>query len=359
MTKLSGINHRENLLRCYRFQGPQWIPISIRLPPILWVGGDYDPAEFEDLMLSHAILFPNYRRGEIEANKLKVPPHMVKAKPYMDGWGCVWETAFSGMVGAVAYHALDSWDKLGGFVPPDPAGHDGLMPIAWDDLRAQAAKVRSAGNPVSFSLPHGHTFLRLQDLRGYENLMFDLVDDPPQFRQLIGMVRDFNIALVKRFIELQPDMIGIPEDLGMQNGPMVSPAMFRKYIKPVYAAMTRPIKAAGILVHEHCDGNIMEIVDDLVEVGGDILNLQDLVNGLDNIARHLKGRVAVDLDIDRQNITVTGSPLEIEQHIQEAVMKLGSPQGGFSMIYQPWPPTSIRNIRAVMDTLEKYCTYWS
>lgn len=359
MTTLSGINHRENLLRCYRFQGPHWIPISVRLPPLLWIGGDYDPAELEELMLSHTKLFPNYQRGEIEANKLKIPPHMVEDKPFTDGWGCVWETAFSGMVGAVTYHALDSWGKLDGFAPPNPLENDGLLPIAWDTLRANVEKTRRDGNLVSFSLPHGHTYLRLQDLRGYENLMFDLVDDPPQFHQLIGMVKDFNIALVKRFIELQPDMIGIPEDLGMQNGPIISPAMFRKYIKPVYAALTQPIKAAGILVHEHCDGNIMEIADDLVEVGGDILNLQDLVNGLDNLVCHLKGRVAIDLDIDRQNLTVSGSPREIEQHIREAVMKLGSPRGGLSLIYQPWPPTSIRNIQAVMDALEKYCTHWS
>ena len=79
----------------------------------------------------------------------------------------------------------------------------------------------------------------------------------------------------------------------------------------------------------------------------------------DDIARHVKGRVAIDLDIGRQNVTVTGSPKDIDDLISEAVMKLGSPEGGLSMVYYPIPPTPIENIRAVYDALEKYCTYYS
>ena len=40
------------------------------------------------------------------------------------------------------------------------------------------------------------------------------------------------------------------------------------------------IKAAGVLVHEHSDGFILPLIDDIIAMGGDIINLQDLVNGL-------------------------------------------------------------------------------
>ena len=71
-----------------------------------------------------------------------------------------------------------------------------------------------------------------------ENLIrairFDMADDEPRLARLIGMVSDFNYEVVMKRLALKPDIFGYPEDLGMQVGPMLSPAHFRKYIKPVY-----------------------------------------------------------------------------------------------------------------------------
>jgi uroporphyrinogen decarboxylase len=61
------------------------------------------------------------------------------------------------------------------------------------------------------------------------------------------------------------------------------------------------------------------------------VNLQDEVNGISNIKRLLKGRVAIDLDIDRQNITMNGTPSEIKEHIHRIVEELGSKEGGLSL----------------------------
>jgi len=196
-------------------------------------------------------------------------------------------------------------------------------------------------------------------LRGYQNFILDIMDDSPEVRILIGIVEKFNLELIKRFISLQPDMITIAEDLGMQSSPMISPDLFKKYIKPVYMKMTTPVKQAGIIVHEHSDGYIMDLMDDLIECGGDVINMQDLVNGINNLAKHVKGRIAIDLDIDRQSVTVDGTPKDIDAHIKECVVKLGSPEGGLSLCYQPWPPTPLANIQAVCDAMERYCTYYS
>ena len=85
-------------------------------------------------------------------------------------------------------------------------------------------------------------------------------------------------------------------------------------------------------------------------------NLQALVNGIDNLAKHVKGRVAIDLDIDRQSVTVNGCG-DIDDHIRECVAKLGSPAGGLWLCYQPWPPTPPRNLDAVFAAMEKYRNY--
>ncbi|HBQ63933.1 MAG TPA: hypothetical protein DD727_03230, partial [Clostridiales bacterium] len=149
-----------------------------------------------------------------------------------------------------------------------------------------------------------------------------------------------------------------PEDLGSQTQPLISPDLFRRYIKPVYRELVAPAREKGILIHMHSDGYILDLLEDLMDVGMDVINMQDLVNGLDNIRRFAGTRIAVDLDIDRQSITVSGSPKDIDDHIREAVMKLGSPEGGLSMTWQVWPPTPVRNMAAVMEAMEKYSTYY-
>ncbi len=167
--------------------------------------------------------------------------------------------------------------------------------------------------------------------------MYDMMDEDPHLWQLVEIVDQLNLDVIDRYLALQPDILGIPEDLGAQERLVISPKLFRKYIKPSYLRMTERIKSHGVLVHEHSDGHILEIIDDLVDAGGDILNLQDLVNGIDNIARCVKGRLAIDLDIDRQNITVTGTRQDIDDHIHECVAKLGSPAGGLSCFTSPGP----------------------
>ena len=342
------------MLRAYRFEGPEWIPITSGLPAPCWAFHDVEA--LEEILESHPILFPGYRRGSIYPDNLPIPPHTVAGRPYTDPWGAVWETKVDGMVGTVTEHPLESWAAFQEFSRPDPVKNDGMLPLDWDVLQT-ASENRTDTYPFRVGLTHGHTFLRLQDLRGYLNLIYDMADEEPHLEALVGMVESFNVELVTRFLALGPDIIGIPEDLGAQSGPLLSPEQFRKFIKPSYLNITRPIKEAGVLVHEHSDGNILDLVDDLIDCGGDILNLQDLVNGLDNIQRQVKGRVAIDLDIDRQEITVRGTPKDVDDHIREAVMKLGSPEGGLSMCYQPWPPTPLENLRAVFDAMEKYCTY--
>ena len=99
----------------------------------------------------------------------------------------------------------------------------------------------------------------------------------------------------------------------------------------------------------------MPLADEIIKTGVDVLNLQDLVNGIDNIAREIKGRVSIELDLDRQDITVCGSPKDVDSHVRECVEKLSSPEGGLTIVYQPWPPTPARNLDAAFEALEKYC----
>ena len=140
---------------------------------------------------------------------------------------------------------------------------------------------------------------------------------------------------------------------------MVSPAHFRKYLKPSYARLIAPARDAGCIVHMHSDGDIRELADDLLEAGVEVLNLQDRVNGLDWIEARLLGKVCIDLDIDRQHVTFGGSPAQIDALVREEVERLGSREGGLMMIYGLYPGVPLENAGALMSAMERYASFYS
>jgi hypothetical protein len=162
-------------------------------------------------------------------------------------------------------------------VPPDPAVTNGVIDINWTTVRTKITAAEADGKQYVGSLEHGHAFQRLGYLRGYENLLLDMADDEPGLWGLIEMVEAFNTDIVRRYLDLGAGMMRYPEDLGMQVGPMLSPAQFGRYIKPMYERLMAPAREAGCLVHMHSDGDIRDLVGDITISGVDALNLQDLV----------------------------------------------------------------------------------
>jgi uroporphyrinogen decarboxylase len=346
---------RENMLRTIRFERPEVIPMSFHINAACW--NHYDQDALQDLMEGHPRLFPGFTRQET------VTPHyglnQRKGEPYTDAWDCVWETSEDGITGSVHGHPLTDRAAFENYTAPDPETTDGTFPLDWEAIRQRVQRQKAAGQLVGGGLPHGHTFLRLQDIRGYESLMFDMVDERPELSRLIAMVEEFNYQLVLKWLELEPDMMTFPEDLGMQVGPMLSPDHFRKYIKPVYQKMMQPARDAGCIVHMHSDGDIRTLVDDLIDGGVEVINLQDLVNGIDWIADTFAGKTCIDLDIDRQSITAQGTPKQIDALIREEVEKLGRKEGGLMMIYGLYPGVPLENAAALMDAMEMYAGYYS
>ena len=121
----------------------------------------------------------------------------------------------------------------------------------------------------------------------------------------------------------------------------------------------KPARDAGIAIQMLSDGDIRLLVDDLIDSGVQSINLQDLINGIDWIADRFRGKVCVDLDIDRQKITPHGTPKMIEDLIYEEITKIATPQGGLALTYGLYPGVPIENVKALMDALEKYIYIFS
>lgn len=350
------MTERENILRSYRFERPERVPVSCGFSGACYA--HYPRESLDSLKEEHRLLFPGFERKPENGAPVFSPMRRAD-QPYTDSWGCVWETKENGITGAVVKHPIADWAAFNGYEPPSPAEHDGWGKIDWEAIRKGIAANRAAGRLAKGRLRHGHTFLTLTYLRGYENLLFDMCDAHPRLPELIAVVEEFNRGMAERYVEAGVDVMNYPEDLGMQEGPMISPDLFRRYIKPSYRRLIAPAKAAGCVIYMHSDGDIRELVPDLLDVGVEAINLQDLVNGLDWIEANLKGRVSVTLDIDRQSVTRYGTPRQIDEHVRRCVETLGSPEGGLQLMYGLYPGVPLENVRAVMDAMERYSFFFS
>ncbi|MBR0463993.1 MAG: hypothetical protein IJJ23_06370 [Clostridia bacterium] len=347
---------KSNIYRAIFFEKPDYIPMTFAINGACW--HHYPQEWLVEQLVNHPFLFPNYAPPKLPYT----PEYQLvgrKDEPYTDDFGCTWYTADDGITGTVLGHPLADWDAFDNYTFPDPEKCMGIGPVDWDAERERIQSARAKGDFVSASLRHGHTFLQLSDIRGYQNLLFDMADDEPRLWQLIEGVEAFNQAIVDHYLDIGVDMFGFPEDLGMQVGPMLSPDDFRTYIKPSYKRMMDSVRRKGLPIHMHSDGDIRMLVDDIVDSGVVYINLQDLVNGIDWIKERFRGKMCVDLDIDRQNVTVFGTPQQVDELIRTEVEALATPEGGLSMIYGLYPGTPMANVKALMDAMEKYAFYFS
>lgn len=347
----TGMNARENYLRAVRFERPDYVPMVFSINAACYAA--YPQDWLFEQMARHPFLFP----GFVPPPQPYVPAYAPVATagiPFQDDFGCIWQTTVDGLVGTVTGHPLAKLDLLDRYVFPDPAVCTGIGPIDWaaEGVRLQARK--AAGQIAKAGLRHGHTFLQLCDLMGYEPLLLAMSDEDPRLGRLLDGVEQFNQGILSRYLAIGVDVMTYAEDLGMQVGPMLSPAHFARYIQPSYRRLMAPARAAGVPIHMHSDGDIRLLADALLEGGVDVLNLQDLVNGVDWIAGRFGGRVCIDLDIDRQDVTVHGTPDAVDALIRREVETLGRREGGLMMVFGLYPGTPLANVVAVMDAMERY-----
>lgn len=348
------MSSRENLLRTVEMRRPEWIPCLVWPPQATW---HKYREKLEDLIIQHTSIFGDYERGRHDFDDFGVQR---KGSNYIDEWGCLWYYLISGLAGQVVGHPLEDWSAIDHFEPPNlvelggPPQSGGPPLETWDEARNRIEEEKRQGNPTYGMVPHDSLFLRVLDLRGFKNFLIDSITQPRELQKLIGVVTEYNMELIKRWLDIGVDVMYFGDDLGTQTGPMINPKAFRELFIPAYAKMFGVCLNGGVHVYLHSDGRVIEVVQDLTRAGVDILNIQDRVNGIENIAKACKGKVCIDLDIDRQNLLPFGTPKQIERHIKEAVAKLGSEQGGLMLTAGLYPDAPLTNIDALCRAMEKY-----
>ena len=306
--------------RSLKFQTPESLPVSVSILPAAWIKHREAMQEIVD---RHPILFGNPVERDFDA---------VFDEKYMmgsvtDAWGCVWENVHHGMAAIVTGHPLP-----------------------------RRADVRAAEMPEEdIGFPHGFMFLRLTDLRGFEEMMIDFAEEPPELQQLIDLVLQYNLRQARNRLAgmaADPQVVYFGDDLGLQNSLPMSPTTWRTYLKPCFAAVYKPFVEAGHTVYMHTDGHILEIIPDLIDCGVKVVNPQIRANGLQGLRDVAKGKVCINLDLDRQMFPFC-TPEDIRNQVLEAIELLGSPEGGLWLSAEVGPDVPLENIEAICTSLEE------
>jgi len=347
---------RENFIRTITFGCPKWLHCDMHINPSMWA---VYKGELEEIVLKYPAIFRGYEKGSVDYANMSFSTETLDGNYVTDAWGCKWHYPLRYMDGVVTGHPLEDIAKLGSFIPPS-SPVPGLSDEEWEREIETVKAAKARGEIVTGSTEHGFLFLRHTYLRGFDGAMIDYADGERSgdLRRIYGMIIEYNMKLVDFHIRRGSDYMVFAEDLGTQTGTIISPETFRKWVKPAYAALMQPCKRAGMYVGLHSDGRTLDILEDQIEAGVDVVNPQDLCNGIDELAGRIKGKACICLDIDRQYVVPYGTPKDIDDLIHEEVEKLGSPKGGLMFMCGMYPPTPVRNVEAVAKALEKYSTMW-
>ncbi len=119
-----------------------------------------------------------------------------------------------------------------------------------------------------------------------DNFLMLLAGNPKRAHEFLDRLVEIHLANLEHFLAaVGPyiDVISFGDDLGMQNGPQISPAMYHEFFKPRHAKMWRRAKElANVKVMLHCCGGIRPLIPDLIDAGLDTSNpVQISCSGMD------------------------------------------------------------------------------
>jgi uroporphyrinogen decarboxylase len=201
-------------------------------------------------------------------------------------------------------------------------------------------------------------------LRGIDQLLMDMAVQPELAHWLMDRYTDFYLKFFDRMLTAargQIDILRAADDLGTQRGLFFSPAMFRTFIKPRLNKLVDMTHSHGAKFLFHSCGAIRPLIEDLIEIGVDILDpLQAAAEGMDPqvLKDQFGSRLGLHGGICTQYLLPNGTPDEVRREVQRRIEILGA-GGGYILapchVLQTDVPTA--NILAMSDAGLEYGRY--
>lgn len=228
----------------------------------------------------------------------------------------------------------------------------------WFDFSGLPDELRAldSGGEVHIRYRMGSLFETAWSLRGFEQTLIDLAESPEIPGYIMDRILEVHLANLDAALKAangRLDMVYTYDDLASMENLLMSPAAYRRVIKPRQEKLMTASKARSLPVMYHCDGSIFKLIPDLIEMGVTVLNPVQ-VNAKDMSAENLKQVFGEKLSfhggVDIVNLLPKGTVEEVREGIRFLVHTLGK-NGGYilSPSHHLQGDTPIENMQAMYD----------
>jgi len=347
------MKHRERVQMALNHQVPDRCPMHISFTPEFEarlkktmdlnsdVTNDYvlEQVLNQDLLLTSVGWANSYYQGN---------------QDYTDEWGVGWRaveynTPFgTGYYTEVNGYPLENETAVDAYQPPDPNRPE-LYLKAQQVIKAFKDEYWIVGVTVTT------IFETAWALRGYERLLTDFSLNPDLADRILEIPYQYHLAAAKNLTNLGVDMIWLGDDVGGQDGMIISPKMWRKFFKNRMADLISELKAINpdIKIAYHSDGNIINIIPDLIEIGLDVLNpIQPACMDPADTKQAFGDHLCFWGSIDEQHTLPFGSPTDVRNEVIHRLETLGK-NGGLILgpTHHVQLDTPMENFWAMVNTI--------
>ncbi|MCD6505677.1 methyltransferase [Candidatus Poribacteria bacterium] len=248
-------------------------------------------------------------------------------------------------------------------------GMDFFSPLSRERLDDLHRRVKELYETTDYALMlngAGGIYEWAQGLRGWDQFMVDLISDPKFAGALLDELLEANIRRLEQIlpvVEGYVQVIQVGDDLGMQDGPQLSPKLYREVVKPRHRELYRYIKDhSSAYLFLHTCGSVYEFIPDFIEMGVDILNPVQ-VSARDMDTARLKREFGRYITFwgggcDTQKVLPFGTPEEVREEVRRRISDL-APGGGFvfTQVHNIQADVPPENIMAMYETVREFGRY--
>ncbi|MFN4226734.1 MAG: uroporphyrinogen decarboxylase family protein [Candidatus Ratteibacteria bacterium] len=203
----------------------------------------------------------------------------------------------------------------------------------------------------------GHMYENSWQVRGYEQFLIDMIENPSLAEYILDKFTERNIKVTELAAKVGVDMIMTGDDVANQRTLMFSIDMWRKFIKSRWKKVYEKAKSIkpDIQIWYHSDGNIEQIIGELIDIGVTILNpIQPECMDIYKIKKEFGRYIVFDGTIGTQSTMPFGTPDEVRMVVRERKRKIGYDG---ALILSPThilePDVPIENIEAFVEECRK------
>lgn len=282
---------------------------------------------------------------------------------YVDEWGTRWKKPESSFYFDPVEHPLQNAtiDELEKYSWPDPEDVGRI-----EGLKDEAKYLYEKTDYAIVADMHGvGIFETAWMLRGFERFLEDLVVNEEFSLRLLEKVTQIKTGLYEKFLDAVGDyihVIMVSDDVGMENGLLISPYLYREIIKPFHKKLWQFIKKkTKAYLFLHSCGSVYQLIPDFIELGIDILNpIQVTAKDMDT--KRLKAEFGDKLSfwgaIDTQKVLPYGTPRDVEGEVKRRIKDL-SLGGGYVLcaVHNIQAGVKPENILKMYQAAKKYGKY--